>query len=144
MASRVAASLKVPFLDLKTQYANLREEILPEILECLDQAAYIDGEAVREFESSFAAYCETRFCVGLASGTAALHLALLALDIKPGDEVIVPANTFMATAASSLPAPSFATGSGVIIDGKFQPTPVGTPQGGVISPWRNSRRRSVN
>ena len=100
MASRVAASLKVPFLDLKTQYANLREEILPEILECLDQAVYIDGEAVREFESSFAAYCETEFCVGLASGTAALHLALLALDIGPGDEVIVPANTFMATAAA--------------------------------------------
>jgi dTDP-4-amino-4,6-dideoxygalactose transaminase len=100
MASRVAASLKVPFLDLKTQYANLREELLPEILECLDQAAYIDGEAVREFESSFAAYCETGFCVGLASGTAALHLALLALDIGQGDEVIVPANTFMATAAA--------------------------------------------
>jgi dTDP-4-amino-4,6-dideoxygalactose transaminase len=100
MASRVAASLKVPFLDLKTQYANLREELLPEILECLDQAAYIDGEAVREFESSFAAYCESGFCVGLASGTAALHLALLALDVGPGDEVIVPANTFMATAAA--------------------------------------------
>ena len=92
--------LKVPFLDLKTQYANLREELLPEILRCLDQAAYIDGEAVREFEKSFAAYCETGYCVALASGTAALHLALLALDIGPGDEVIVPANTFIATAAA--------------------------------------------
>jgi dTDP-4-amino-4,6-dideoxygalactose transaminase len=94
------APLKVPFLDLKTQYASLRNELLPEILECLDQAVYIDGEAVRGFESSFAAYCETDVCVGLASGTAALHLALLALDIGPGDEVIVPANTFVATAAA--------------------------------------------
>jgi dTDP-4-amino-4,6-dideoxygalactose transaminase len=100
MAERVAAPLKVPFLDLKTQYANLRNELLPGILECLDQAVYIDGEAVREFESSFAAYCETESCVGLASGTAALHLALLALDIGPGDEVIIPANTFIATAAA--------------------------------------------
>jgi dTDP-4-amino-4,6-dideoxygalactose transaminase len=100
MAKRVATPLKVPFLDLKTQYASLRQELLPEILECLDQAVYIDGEAVREFESSFAAYCETNSCVGLASGTAALHLALLALDIGPGDEVIVPANTFVATAAA--------------------------------------------
>jgi hypothetical protein len=97
MAERVAAPLKVPFLDLKTQYANLRNELLPGILECLDQAVYIDGEAVREFESSFAAYCETESCVGLASGTAALHLALLALDIGPGDEVIIPANTFIAS-----------------------------------------------
>jgi dTDP-4-amino-4,6-dideoxygalactose transaminase len=100
MAKRVATPLKVPFLDLKTQYANLRNELLPEILECLDQAVYIDGGAVREFECSFAAYCETDYCVGLASGTAALHLALLALDIGPGDEVIVPANTFIATAAA--------------------------------------------
>jgi dTDP-4-amino-4,6-dideoxygalactose transaminase len=100
MADRIATELKVPLIDLKTQYANLRAELLPEILECLDQAVYIDGEAVRKFESSFAAYCETDFCVGLASGTAALHLALLALDIGPGDEVIVPANTFIATAAA--------------------------------------------
>jgi dTDP-4-amino-4,6-dideoxygalactose transaminase len=92
--------LKVPFVDLKTQYANLRQELLPEILESLDQAVYIDGEAVREFENSFAAYCETDYCVALASGTAALHLALLALDIGPGDEVIVPTNTFIATAAA--------------------------------------------
>lgn len=94
------APLKVPFVDLKTQYANLRDELLPEILESLDQAAYIDGEAVREFENSFAGYCETGYCVALASGTAALHLALLALDIGPGDEVIVPTNTFIATAAA--------------------------------------------
>jgi len=100
MAKRIATPLKVPFLDLKTQYANLRKELLPEILECLDQAVYIDGEAVREFENSFAAYCETPCCVALASGTAALHLSLLALDIGPGDEVIVPANTFIATAAA--------------------------------------------
>ena len=100
MPMRILKPLAVPFLDLKSQYANLREELLPEILRCLDQAVYIDGEAVREFENSFAAYCETPCCVGLASGTAALHLALLALEIGPGDEVIVPANTFIATAAA--------------------------------------------
>jgi dTDP-4-amino-4,6-dideoxygalactose transaminase len=100
MPKQIPIPLKVPFLDLKTQYANLREELLPEILRCLDQAVYIDGEAVREFENCFAAYCETTCCVALASGTAALHLSLLALDIGPGDEVIVPANTFIATAAA--------------------------------------------
>ena len=100
MPMQILKPLAVPFLDLKRQYANLREELLPEILRCLDQAVYIDGEAVREFEKSFAAYCETPCCVGLASGTAALHLALLALEIGPGDEVIVPANTFIATAAA--------------------------------------------
>jgi dTDP-4-amino-4,6-dideoxygalactose transaminase len=100
MPKQIPIPLKVPFLDLKLQYANLREDLLPEILRCLDQAVYIDGEAVREFENSFAAYCETPCCVALASGTAALHLSLLALDIGPGDEVIVPANTFIATAAA--------------------------------------------
>jgi dTDP-4-amino-4,6-dideoxygalactose transaminase len=100
MPTQIPKPLEVPFLDLKRQYANLREELLPEILRCLDQAVYIDGEAVREFENNFAAYCETPCCVALASGTAALHLALLALDIGPGDEVIVPANTFIATAAA--------------------------------------------
>ena len=100
MRTGIPKPLEVPFVDLRRQSADLREELLPEILRCLDQAVYIDGEAVREFENDFAAYCETPCCVALASGTAALHLALLALDIGPEDEVIVPTNTFVATAAA--------------------------------------------
>ena len=100
MSNQIATPLNVPFLDLKTQYANLRDELVPEILRCLDEAMYIDGEAVRQFEKNFAAYCDTPFCVAVDSGTAALHLALLALGIGAGDEVIVPTNTFIATAAA--------------------------------------------
>jgi len=100
MSNQIATTLNVPFLDLKTQYASLRDELVPEILRCLDEATYIDGEAVRQFEKSFAAYCEAPFCVALDSGTAALHLTLLALGIGPEDEVIVPTNTFVATAAA--------------------------------------------
>ena len=100
MSNQIAAPLNVPFLDLKTQYASLRDELVPEILRCLDEATYIDGEAVRQFEKNFAAYCEAPFCVALDSGTAALHLALSALGIGAGDEVIVPTNTFIATAAA--------------------------------------------
>jgi dTDP-4-amino-4,6-dideoxygalactose transaminase len=100
MPNQIATPVSVPFLDLKAQYASLRDELVPEILRCLDGAMYIDGEAVRLFEENFAEYCEVPYCVALDSGTAALHLALLALDIGPGDEVIVPANTFIATAAA--------------------------------------------
>ncbi len=91
---------RVPFLDLKQQYANLKAELAPAILHSLDQAMYIDGPAVKEFEADFARYCGTRECVALDSGTAALHLTFLALDIGCGDEVIVPTNTFIASATA--------------------------------------------
>jgi len=100
MPNQIATPLKVPFLNLKAQYMSLQQDLVPEILRCFDNAAYIDGEAVRQFENDFADYCEAPYCVALDSGTAALHLALLSHGIGPGDEVIVPANTFIATASA--------------------------------------------
>lgn len=92
--------IKVPFLDLKAQYAGLRAALAPAILQCFDNAFYIEGPAVKQFEVDFAQYCEASECVALDSGTAALQLTLLALDIGRGDEVIVPTNTFIASATA--------------------------------------------
>jgi dTDP-4-amino-4,6-dideoxygalactose transaminase len=91
---------RVPFLDLQQQHANLKAELAPALERALERAAYIDGPAVKEFEAAFARYCDTSECVALDSGTAALHLTFLALGIGPGDSVIVPTNTFIASAAA--------------------------------------------
>jgi len=96
--------IRVPFLDLKRQYANLKAELAPIVLESLDRAFYIDGPAVKEFEAEFARYCGIKECVALDSGTAALHLAFVGLGIGAGDEVIVPTNTFIASAAAAVMA----------------------------------------
>ncbi len=93
-------SLAVPFLDLKQQYRNLRPGLLEEIREVLDTAYYIQGPKVVDFEQAFAEYCLVKQAVAVDSGSAALHLVLLALDVGPGDEVVVPTNTFIATAAA--------------------------------------------
>lgn len=90
--------MKVPFLDLKAQYKTIKDEVNPAIQDILDNTAYILGNSVFEFEKEFAKAHNVKQCVGSSSGTDANHLALWALDIKPGDEVIIPANTFIATA----------------------------------------------
>ncbi len=87
----------VPFLDLKAAYLELQLEIDAAIKQVLDSGWYILGEEVEAFEREYAAYCEARYCVGLANGLDALHLALLALGVGAGDEVIVPSNTYIAT-----------------------------------------------
>jgi len=92
----------VPFVDLKTQYRCLEVEINARIGEVLNRCDFILGSAVAEFEESFAAYCGTNHCIGVASGLDALTLALRGLGVGPGDEVIIPANTFIATALSVL------------------------------------------
>ena len=89
--------MNVPFVNLKTQYLSIKEEIQKEINEVLDGTAYICGKKVRKFEEDFAKLHEVKYCVGLSSGTDALHVALTALGIRQGDEVIVPVNTFIAT-----------------------------------------------
>lgn len=89
---------RVPFLDLKAQYQSIREEIDEAINGVLESAHYVGGECVEKFEEEFAAYVGARYAVALGSGTAALELVLRAYGIGPGDEVIVPANTFFATA----------------------------------------------
>ena len=92
--------MKVPFVDLKIQYLGIKDEIQKEINEVLDNTAYICGKKTKKFEGGFSKIQNVKYCVGLSSGTDALHTALKALDIKSGDEVIVPVNTFIATSES--------------------------------------------
>ena len=91
-------NLPVPFVDLKAQYQSIKTEIDEAIARVIENTSFILGPEVAVFEEAFANYIGAGFCVGLNSGTAALHLALLACGIGPGDEVIVPTNTFFATA----------------------------------------------
>jgi len=86
-----------PLVDLAAQYRELRDELLPEIERIMAAGAFIGGEALTRFESAFAALCGVPHAVGVANGTDALHLALRALGIGPGDEVITVPNTFVAT-----------------------------------------------
>jgi dTDP-4-amino-4,6-dideoxygalactose transaminase len=89
--------MKVPFLDLGAAYSELKAGIETAVLASLRSGWYIGGQEVEAFEHEFAAYTETRHCVGVANGLDALHLALRAMDIGAGDEVIVPSNTYIAT-----------------------------------------------
>lgn len=88
----------IPFVDLKAQYGAIKDEIDEAIGRVISNTSFILGREVASFEESFAAYIGTRFCVGVSNGTAAIQLALTACGVGPGDEVIVPANTFFATA----------------------------------------------
>jgi dTDP-4-amino-4,6-dideoxygalactose transaminase len=92
-----AGQTAVPFLDLGPSHAPLKEAVLEEIGELLDSGAFTNGPAVARFEEAFAAYCGVDHCVGVASGLDAIRLGLLATGLEPGDEVIVPAATFVAT-----------------------------------------------
>lgn len=92
----------IPFLDLKAQYRQIKPEIDAAIAGVVDSAHFVLGPAVAKFEERFAAYCETGRCVTVNSGTSALHLALLAAGIGPGDEVISVSMTFVATTAAIL------------------------------------------
>lgn len=89
--------MKVPFLDLGASYRELQYEIEAEVLRSLRSGWYIGGADIEAFENDFAAFTGTQYCIGVANGLEALHLALRALDVGPGDEVIVPSNTFIAT-----------------------------------------------
>ena len=93
--------MNVPFLDLKTQYLTIREEVHAALDTVMENTAFVLGPAVNRFEEAFAAHHGAKHCVATCSGTSALHAALLAMGIGPGDEVIVPANTFIATAEAA-------------------------------------------
>ena len=90
--------MAIPLVDLKTQYLKLRRELWPVVEDTISRGHYILGKEVEDFEKEFAAFCGTAHCIGVSSGTEALHLSLRALDIGPGDEVITAVNTFIATA----------------------------------------------
>ena len=89
--------MNIPFLDLKAAYLELQPEIDKAVKRVLESGWYILGKEVDEFEQDYAAFCEANYCVGLGNGLDALHLGLLALGVKEGDEVIVPSNTYIAT-----------------------------------------------
>lgn len=91
------SEMKVPFVDLKAQYAQIRDEINPAIQEVIDNASFVGGPYLKTFEKNFAEFCGAKYAIGVSSGTAALHLALLACGMGPGDEVITVPNTFIAT-----------------------------------------------
>ncbi len=90
-------SAPIAFLDVLAAYAELRPQIDAAVARVLQSGCYIGGEEVERFESDWATFCEARQAIGVGNGLDALRLALLALDIGPGDEVIVPSNTFIAT-----------------------------------------------
>ncbi|MFQ5510238.1 MAG: DegT/DnrJ/EryC1/StrS family aminotransferase [Candidatus Krumholzibacteriia bacterium] len=92
--------MKIPFVDLKAQYESIRGEIDPAIGRILETTRFVGGEKLQEFESAFAHYVGAGFGVGTSSGTTALHVALEALGIGRGDEVITACNTFIATTAA--------------------------------------------
>jgi dTDP-4-amino-4,6-dideoxygalactose transaminase len=92
-----APAAPVPFLDLAAGNAPLKARIMADIGAAIDRSAFINGPAVAGFEADFARYCRARHCVGTASGLDALRLGLIAAGIEPGDEVVVPASTFVAT-----------------------------------------------
>lgn len=97
MRSSQPAVKPVPFIDLGRTHAPLVEEILADLEALLESGAFVNGPAVAEFEAAFARFCGTAACVGTSSGLDALRVALLALQLEAGDEVIVPAQTFVAT-----------------------------------------------
>lgn len=89
--------MQVPFLDLKTQYKSIKQEIDKAITNVIKETAFVGGEYVKRFEEEFADFCQAKHCVGVANGTDALFIALRALGIGKGDEVITAANSFIAT-----------------------------------------------
>ena len=89
--------MQIPFLDVGAAYKELKPEIDAAIARVLDSGWYILGPEVEAFEAEYAAYCQAKHAIGLANGLDALHLALLAMGVGPGDEVIVPSNTYIAT-----------------------------------------------
>lgn len=90
--------MRVPFLDLKSQYHSIKNEIDGAILNVIESSSFVLGKSVGEFENALAEAHGVKHCIGVSSGTDGNHLVLWALGIGPGDEVIVPANTFIATA----------------------------------------------
>src|SRR4030042_1891385 len=89
--------MKVPLVDMKSPYQELKLELDEAYHRVMNSGWYILGEELEAFEGEYAAYCGARHCIGVGNGLEALHLILRGYDIGAGDEVIVPANTYIAT-----------------------------------------------
>src|SRR4051812_39891509 len=96
-APLLETAVSVPFFDTGPMHEGLRDQVLADVGRLIDSGAFTNGYQVKEFESAFARFTGTRYCVGVASGLDALRLGLLAGGIEAGDEVIVPSATFAAT-----------------------------------------------
>jgi len=88
---------KIPFVDIQTQYQNLKSEMDAAVLRVMARGDFVLGDDLVQFEREFAAYCGVSHCMGVADGGNAIQVALRALDVGPGDEVLVPAHTFIAS-----------------------------------------------
>ncbi len=104
--------MNVPFVDLKRQYLSIKKDIDSAYRKIMARGEFIFGEDLAGFEGEFAKYLGVKYCLGVDSGTTALELAVLSLDIQKGDEIIIPANTFIATAL----AVSLAGAKPVLVD----------------------------
>jgi dTDP-4-amino-4,6-dideoxygalactose transaminase len=91
--------LQVPFVDLKIQFRQIRDQVLSSVESICSKGAFVSGADIEDFEREFASFCGTKFCVALNSGSSSLHVGLKALRLQPGAKIIVPALTFIATAA---------------------------------------------
>lgn len=87
----------VKFLDLQKQYKSIEKEVNEKIFEVINSAAFIGGKYLDEFEKKFASYCDIEHCIGVGNGTDALEIALWSLNLPKGSEVLIPANSFIAT-----------------------------------------------
>lgn len=96
--SRASQAMKVPFLNVRESSMVIEKKVRDAFERVLLSGCYIGGSEVETFENNFAHFCGAHYCVGVGSGLAAIHLLLVALSIGPGDEVIIPSNTFIATA----------------------------------------------
>src|SRR6478609_8564886 len=89
--------MSIPFVSFEHIKSLIKPQLMEAIERCIDSKWYFLGKEVQQFEEAYAEYNQTAYCIGVANGLEALHLSLLALDIKKGDEVIVPSNTYIAS-----------------------------------------------
>ena len=93
----MASGVQIPVEDITRQYQRVKDEVATAIAEVLPTGKYVLGPNLKAFEQEFAAFCQTKYSIGISNGTEALHLALAACGVGPGDEVITVPNTYIAT-----------------------------------------------
>jgi dTDP-4-amino-4,6-dideoxygalactose transaminase len=128
---------RVPFLDLAPSHAEIRDSLLEDFRALTISGAFTNGPQVAEFESAYASYCGAEYCVGLASGLDGLRLALQGLGLKAGDEVVVPAMTFVATfeavsQAGGIPVPADVSNDDCCLDPEAAEAAVGPKTRAII------------